>query len=115
MNLVLLEGVLSRPSAVRELPSGSLLCTLEVTTRDPEGVAASVPVSWFDPSTVPDWAEGTPVVVFGSVRRRFFRAGGGSQSRTEVVAELVCAAGDRRASSRVRRRARIAMELAVTG
>lgn len=29
------------------------------------------------------------MVVIGRVRRRFFRAGGGTQSRTEVVAEAV--------------------------
>ena len=40
---------------------------------------------------------GADVVVLGSVRRRFFRAGGATQSRTEVVAEKVVAApGPRR-------------------
>jgi hypothetical protein len=32
----------------------------------------------------------------GSIRRRFFRAGGATQSRTEVVAEQVIAADRRR-------------------
>jgi single-strand DNA-binding protein len=32
------------------------------------------------------------VVVVGSVRRRFFRVGGATQSRTEVVADRVVAA-----------------------
>ena len=37
-------------------------------------------------------AAGADLVVLGSVRRRFFRAGGATQSRTEVVAEKVVAA-----------------------
>ena len=109
MNFVLLEGVLSRPSVARDLPSGSVLWALEVTTRDAEGAAASVPVSWFDPASPPDWDTGTPVIVFGTVRRRFFRAGGSTQSRTEVVAESVCVATDRRTASRLRRQARTAV------
>lgn len=106
MNLVLLEGVLSRPSTLRVLPSGSRLCSLEVTTRDPSGVAATVPVAWFDPPSDPEWDAGTELVVFGVVRRRYFRAGAVTQSRTEVVAELVASAADRRAMSKVRSRLR---------
>ncbi len=49
-----------------------------------------MPVAWFDP---PAWATaldaGAGVVVTGRVRRRFFRAGGITQSRTEVVASKV--------------------------
>ena len=43
---------------------------------------------------------GAEVVVTGHVRRRFFRAGGGTQSRTEVVADAVVPA---RSRARVRR------------
>ncbi|HET7523922.1 MAG TPA: hypothetical protein VFJ79_07250, partial [Acidimicrobiales bacterium] len=42
---------------------------------------------------------GVGVVVVGRVRRRFFRSGGVTQSRTEVVASRVVRAG---ASARVR-------------
>jgi len=45
-------------------------------------------------------AAGDEVVVTGRVRRRFYRAGGATQSRTEVVAHAVVRAGDGR---RVRR------------
>jgi single-strand DNA-binding protein len=90
INLVVLEGELARPAQDRELPSGSRLLNLEVTVR-PEGSAAeTVPVVWFD---APAWASGLDsgagVVVVGRVRRRFFRAGGATQSRTEVVADRV--------------------------
>jgi single-strand DNA-binding protein len=90
LNLVVVEGVLARPAQDVELPSGSRLISLEVTVRRDEGPAEPVPVAWFD---APAWATaldaGAPVVVVGRVRRRFFRSGGATQSRTEVVASKV--------------------------
>lgn len=89
MNIVVLQGVLSSAPVVRELASGSIVHSLEVTTRDEEGRSSSVPVAWFDPPTSAAFAEGDSVVVTGTVRRRFFRTGSGTQSRTEVVAAAV--------------------------
>jgi len=90
LNLVVLEGVLARPAQDVELPSGSRLLSLEVTVRRDDGPAEPVPVAWFD---APAWATsldaGAAVVVTGRVRRRFFRSGGLTQSRTEVVASRV--------------------------
>lgn len=90
LNLVVLAGVLARPAQDVELPSGSRLLSMEVTVRRDEGPAEPVPVAWFD---APAWATaldaGTGVVVYGRVRRRFFRSGGVTQSRTEVVASKV--------------------------
>jgi single-strand DNA-binding protein len=88
-NLVVLRGTVVADPRSRELPSGSILSQFDVTTRDDTG-AQSVPVAWFEPpkSGVPA-AAGDDVVVIGSVRRRFFRIGGATQSRTEVVAEQV--------------------------
>ena len=48
--------------------------------------------------TAPAWADASPrrrVVVVGRVRRRFFRAGGATASRTEVVADRVVPARQR--------------------
>jgi len=88
-NLVVLSGELSAEPRRRTLPSGSQLVEFDVTTRPPAGTA-SVPVSWFDPPAGADaLAAGTTVVVVGTVRRRFFRAGGVTQSRTEVLAHRV--------------------------
>ena len=88
-NLVVLRGALTAEPRTRELPSGSVLSQFDVTTRD-EGGTQSVPVAWFDPpGAVADLDAGVEVVVVGSVRRRFFRAGGVTQSRTEVVAAKV--------------------------
>lgn len=89
-NVVTIVGRLARPAAVRELPSGDRLVTYEVTVdRAPER-AETVPVVWFSPSGGgADHDVGELVIVVGRVRRRFFRAGGSTQSRTEVVAERV--------------------------
>jgi len=90
-NIVVLRGTLAAEPRTRELPSGSVLSQFDVTTRDAGGTQ-SVPVAWFDPpASVAELAAGTDLVVLGSVRRRFFRAGGATQSRTEVVAERVVA------------------------
>lgn len=48
-----------------------------------------MPVVWSEPPSTPWLTEGVLVVVAGRVHRRFFRAGGLTQSRTEVVAEHV--------------------------
>ncbi len=96
MNVVVLRGVLSSVPTSRELPSGTVLATYEVTTRAEGGAAESVPVTWFDPprrsTTIP---AGTEVVVAGRVRRRFFRTACGTASRTEVVATAVVPARQR--------------------
>jgi single-strand DNA-binding protein len=85
MNIVVLRGTLSSDAVQRSLPSGDWFVTYEVTTRDGEGGARSVPVS-LQRGDAPVLAKGTEVVVLGSVRRRFFAAGGATGSRTEVQA-----------------------------
>ncbi len=95
-NLVLLRGVLAADVTVRPLPSGGSVSQFDVVTRDDVGTR-TVPVAWTDPPVggVPVEA-GEEVVVVGHVNRRFFRVGGATQSRTEVVAEHVVAGADRR-------------------
>ena len=80
---------LSRPAELRALPSGDEVLALEVTVR-PEGrPAESVPVAWTGaPAAAERWAAGEEILVVGRVRRRFFRAGGATQSRTEVAATV---------------------------
>ena len=88
-NVVVLRGTLAAEARIRELPSGSVLGQFDVTTRD-DGGTQSVPIAWFDPpGTLAELTAGTELVVVGCVRRRFFRAGGATQSRTEVVADKV--------------------------
>ena len=89
-NLAVLVGVLSRDAEVRTLPSGDELVALEVTIRPTHGPTDTVPVAWLAaPAEAGTWEAGEEVLVTGRVRRRYFRAGGTTQSRTEVVADRV--------------------------
>lgn len=97
-NVSLIAGTLSSPPELRALPSGSNVLTLQISVRGGEGPAESVPVAWFDPpGRASAWEPGQELVVVGRVRRRFFRVGGATVSRTEVVATQVVPA-QRRAS-----------------
>jgi single-strand DNA-binding protein len=106
MNVVVVQGTLSSVPKRQVLPSGDELVSYEVTTRSERAVAESVNVVWFDPPPTADgYDTGDEIVVVGRVRRRFFRAGGTTMSRTEVVATRVL-------SARHRRRVAIALEQA---
>jgi len=102
MNVALVTGTLSSPPRTRSLPSGSKLVRYEVTTEVSDGSRPSVPAVWLDPSRPPTLAKGDAVTVVGVVRRRFFRAGGATQSRTEIEATTVARTGSARAVKAVR-------------
>ncbi len=107
-NVVALVGRLARPAEWRELPSSDRLVTYEVTVERPGEKAEGVPVVWLGaPAAAADHDVGERVVVVGRVRRRFFRAGGSTQSRTEVVADVVV-------PTRMAKRARAALAAACT-
>lgn len=90
VNVAVLRGRLSRPATSRLLPSGDRLATFEVTVEQAGLRAETVPVVWFDaPASVAGLDVGEPVVAVGRVRRRFFRVGERTESRTEVVADRV--------------------------
>jgi single-strand DNA-binding protein len=94
MNVVTLRGRLARPAEQRVLPSGDRLVAYEVSVQGPEGRAETAPVVWFGaPAAAGAMDADQEVVVVGRVRRRFFQSGGATQSRTEVVAEVVLPAG----------------------
>ena len=99
MNVVILRGSLTRPPEERALPSGDRVVTFDLRTQPPEGPRETVSVVSVPPGTE-TFDAGDEVVVTGRVRRRFYRTGGATQSRTEVVADAVIAASDGR---RVRR------------
>ena len=102
MNVTFLRGRLSSPPRTLELPSGDAALTLELTIRDGEAPADTVPVTWFGASkAAAGWEAGQELVVIGRVRRRFFRAGGRTASRTEVLAATVLPA-ERKADARRR-------------
>jgi single-strand DNA-binding protein len=97
-NVAVLRGRLSSPPRVRQLASGDQLVSLELTAKVDGAAADSVPVAWFGaPDPLPGWVAGQELVVVGRVRRRFFRAGAATASRTEVVAGTVLA-GNRKAA-----------------
>ncbi|MFN2503818.1 MAG: single-stranded DNA-binding protein [Acidimicrobiales bacterium] len=92
-NVVVLIGRLARPGALRQLPSGDQLVEYQLTVPREGQRAESVPVVWESPpAAATELATDDEVIVIGRVRRRFFRAGGRTESRTEVVAERVIAA-----------------------
>jgi single-strand DNA-binding protein len=101
---VILCGNLSSEPTVRDLPSWDRMYSYEVTVRENDRPASSVPVVLFA-ATAPTLATGSRVAVVGRVRRRFFRAGGATASRTEVVADEVVWLRRRRDSERVVRSA----------
>jgi single-strand DNA-binding protein len=109
MNIVVLSGSLLSVPTCREQPSGTCIWALDVVTQleEPTASAAgvehqrvSVPVVWSCDAVPPSWAAATEVVVAGVVRRRFFRTGGATQSRTEVVAATVVEVTKRRPLAR---------------
>jgi single-strand DNA-binding protein len=109
-NLAVVRGSLAGEVTTRELTSGGTVAQFDVTTRDEAG-AQTVPVAWPDPPPAGVPADvGGDLVVIGSVRRRFFRSGGTTQSRTEVVAERVIAAERRRDVRRALDAARAALD-----
>lgn len=92
-NVVVLIGRLARPAALRQLPSGTVLVEYQLTVPRPGERAESVPVVWEDPPpSAVEYGTDDELVVVGRVRRRFFRSGPRTESRTEVVAEKVVSA-----------------------
>lgn len=96
-NMVVLRGSIVSEPVVRELPSGSVVTQLEVTTRS-DSLTAAVPVAVHDRTV--GVGQGDEVVVTGHVNRRFFRAGGVTQSRTEVIAAEVIRVSRRKTVAR---------------
>ena len=117
MNITVLQGRLTRPPEAKDLPSGDQLVAYEVTVPASEGrPAESAPVVWFAaPASALNFEPDAEVVVVGRVRRRFFRAGGVTQSRTEVVAVLVVPARQAKKAARLVVAALSGAEEALTG
>lgn len=90
MNVVLVQGNLARAPEEWVVGGSERIVGFDVVVRRDGESADTVPIRWEAP---PAWAPGLAVddevLVTGRVRRRFFRAGGGTQSRTEVVADAV--------------------------
>lgn len=104
VNLAVLRGALSKTAEARLLSDGSTVWELDVMIRQEGRTSGSVPVSWAAPPAGADpasWSTGDELLVVGSVRRRFYRAGGATVSRTDVLAEAVVPARQRKRSAAV--------------
>lgn len=82
LNLAIIRGTVTSEPRRRELPSTNVVWNFEVSAN-----GACIPVVAYN--DIPTVRPGDKVYVKGVVSRRFFRAGGVTQSRTEVVAERV--------------------------
>ena len=87
MNLVVVQGLVRDDPVSRALSSGQQAVSFELSVRSPDDTLEPVPVVFF--GTPCALSPDDDVVVIGRVRKRFFRAGGATQSRTEVVATRV--------------------------
>lgn len=89
LNLAVVLGVVSSEPTSRMLPSGDEVHSYEVTVREEGVAAATVPVVLVGAAPPKGVGAGDAVLVVGRVRRRFFRAGGATASRTELVADRI--------------------------
>ncbi len=99
VNCVVLRGTVTSDPEVRELSTGKVVTSFNLSTTTGAGTW-SVPVS-IEGTLVDGVDEGVDVVVVGGVRRRFFRSGGSVQSRTEVSATKVVASRKRVTARRI--------------
>jgi single-strand DNA-binding protein len=95
MNVVVLQGTLNSDPVTFTLASGTVMVSFELAGTI-TGCGGSVPVVWFDPPHEATWAVGDRLLTTGTVRRRFYRSGGSTRSRTEVVATAVVPLAGRR-------------------
>ncbi|MGQ0830353.1 MAG: hypothetical protein ACT4OV_01620 [Microthrixaceae bacterium] len=111
INLSLVVGVLRQAPVVRTGADGEAVLSFDLAVRVPDLPLESVPVVWSAaPSAAATWASGLEVLVIGRVRRRFFRAGGSTQSRTEVLATSVIPTRRRVAARRALEQVRQAID-----
>jgi hypothetical protein len=87
--VTLVEGVITTVSPPRVTAPGSRQ-EMDVRSRSLSGVASSVAVVLAVPDELADLGlsvlPGDEIIVVGTTRRRFFRSGGATVSRTEVEA-----------------------------
>ena len=89
LSLTVVVGRLRHDAERRELASGSSVLSFDLAVAPDEGSVESIPVRWADPPAKVRLRADDVVVVVGRTRQRFFRVGGATASRTEVVAEVV--------------------------
>lgn len=89
-NLVVVRGELRADPERRVLAGGDEVLTCDLLVRIDAGPDESVPVRWCAPPRSSErLVADLDVVVVGRVRRRFFRVGGATATRTEVQADAI--------------------------
>jgi single-strand DNA-binding protein len=106
VNISVLRGPLSASPEIRRLESGRRLASFSVRTAGSNGRRTSVPVTvWDPPAWVETLATDDQVIVLGRMRRRFFRTAAGTPgAKTEVEAETVARARDRKRLTTISRK-----------
>jgi single-strand DNA-binding protein len=87
MNLVVVQGLVREDPVASALSSGQEALSFELSVRNADDNLEPVPVVCYGASVSLEVDD--DVVVVGRVRKRFYRAGGVTQSRTEVVATRI--------------------------
>ncbi len=115
LNFAILVGVLSSEVETREIQDRGEVATLQVRVSSLDGVT-TVPVTmWAPPAWLLAAGEGTPVLVVGKVRRRFWRTPVGTTgSRVGVEATSVTRDGPRQRASLAKRADAILASAALT-
>lgn len=99
-NIVVVVGAVVRDAEVRVLADGVEVAEVDVRVALDGAPAATVPVRCAAAAGA-SLVAGDEVVVVGAVRRRFFRTGGATVSRTDVLADAVLPAGSSKRVSAV--------------
>lgn len=90
LNIAVAIGEIASEPIIRELPSGGTAMSFSLRVREGDHPTTSVPVLVYDPTKlVAALTRDQRVVVVGRVSRRFFTAGGATQSRTELLAHKI--------------------------
>ena len=92
LNLAIVIGVLTKEPQFRSLSGDTSVASFDLHVNQLGREQDVVPVSLTlgdDPDIEAVLTPGQDLLVIGRVRRRFFRARGATQSRTELVAERV--------------------------
>lgn len=81
-NVVCIEGVITGVPQRREMPGGDVIWTFELDTGK-----YAIPCRFDEANFI--WAPGTRVLVVGNITSRYFRVGGATQRRVEVLANVI--------------------------
>jgi hypothetical protein len=97
LSLSIVHGVVAAPPSIREV-AGQPTIEIDVKSRTMSGVSVSVSV--VKTGDLPIVMMGDSVFVVGVTRRRFFRSGGATVTRTEVDASSLLVNPDKRKRKR---------------